>query len=205
MKISSSDSYPLFLASLSENNGYISAKKAVALGISHKTFYNYAKLAGLEKAAPGLFINPENLKDRLFVFSFRHPSLVYSHATALFLLGRSEREPLIKEFTVIRGNNPNTYADTERPAIHFVESDLLFLGRTVIRTSFGNSVPCYNLERTIVDLIRSRNKIDKDTVFKALREYAKSPEKNLPLLFNYAEKFKVAGYTKEIFEILLWK
>ena len=36
------------------------------------------------------------------------------------------------------------------------------MGLTMMKTPFGNSVPCYDLERTICDLTRRRNKMGTD-------------------------------------------
>lgn len=37
----------------------------------------------------------------------------------------------------------------------------------------GNIVHCYDTERTICDILRSRNRIDEETVISAVKNYAK--------------------------------
>lgn len=40
------------------------------------------------------------------------------------------------------------------------------------KTTFGNQVRCYNAERSICDMLRSRNRMDEETVISSLKKYA---------------------------------
>ena len=44
-------------------------------------------------------------------------------------------------------------------------------------TSFGHSVPVYDMERTICDLLRSRKNIEMQVFQDALKQYAKRKDK----------------------------
>ena len=67
----------------------------------------------------------------------------------------------------------------------------------------GNRVPCYSLERTLVDLVRSRNKGDPDLVPAALKNYVKLKERKIPLLLEYAKAFRVEKIINSYLEVLL--
>jgi predicted transcriptional regulator of viral defense system len=67
----------------------------------------------------------------------------------------------------------------------------------------GNIVKIYDLEKTICDCIRYRNKIGIDIVKEALNEYIKKKEKNINKLIEYAKITGVYSITKKYFEVLL--
>lgn len=65
------------------------------------------------------------------------------------------------------------------------------IGITTAQTPFGHSVPVYDMERTICDLIRSRNIIEIQTFQSALKQYVHRKDKNLRTLMQYAAMFHV--------------
>lgn len=71
------------------------------------------------------------------------------------------------------------------------------------KTTLGNEVRCYNAERTICDLLRSRNRLDEEIVISAIKNYAASPDKNLNLLALYAPQFGIDKILKRYMEVLL--
>ena len=88
----------------------------------------------------------------------KYPKIVYSHETALFLHGLTDRTPFEYSATV-----PGSYKVvnnlSEDFKIYYIKNELRALGITDGTTSFGNRIKQYNVERTICDIIRSRNKI----------------------------------------------
>jgi hypothetical protein len=182
--------------------GYILAKDAKRYGISYQAFFVLVKEFSLEKAAPGIYVQLSLIPDSLYLFSLPHPSAVYSHSTALYLLGYSTRDPINKEIIVFKGQNPKTYAQ-EGGKVHFVEAKLLGLGLISAATPQGNCVPSYNLERTLVDLVRSRNKGDPDLAAAAIKNYVKLKERKIPLLLEYAKAFRVEKIINSYLDVLL--
>ena len=77
------------------------------------------------------------------------------------------------------------------------------LGVTSAKTSFGHPVPVYDMERTICDLIRSRNNIEMQTYQNALKRYVRRKDKNLKNLMNYAQMFRVEKILRQYLEVLL--
>ena len=69
--------------------------------------------------------------------------------------------------------------------------------------TFGNKVRCYNLERTVCDVLRSRNRLNEETVLSAVKQYAASNEKDLNMLAEYAGQFRVSKVLKQYLEVLL--
>lgn len=69
---------------------------------------------------------------------------------------------------------------------------------------FGNIVPCYNAERTICDLLRSKNRIDNEFLISGIKNYFGSKNKDLNRLYEYAKIFKVEKEVRTYAEILLF-
>ena len=72
-----------------------------------------------------------------------------------------------------------------------------------MQTSFGHSVPVYDMERTICDLLRSRKNIEIQVLQDALRQYARRKDKNLRMLMKYASMFHVERILRPYLEVLL--
>jgi hypothetical protein len=70
-------------------------------------------------------------------------------------------------------------------------------------TPHGNQVQTTDLERTICDIVRSRNKIDVQVRNAALKEYVKNKDRNLNRLHAYAKQFRIQTIVRDYLEILL--
>ena len=64
------------------------------------------------------------------------------------------------------------------------------------------TIKIYDLERTIIDILRDRNKTDLQIFNTAINEYMKRIDKNLILLSEYAEKFKIGKILSQYMEVL---
>jgi len=71
------------------------------------------------------------------------------------------------------------------------------------KTTFGNTVRCYDPERTICDILRSRSRMDEETVIAAIKHYGDYKNKNLQKIAEYAEKLRVSKQVKGYMEVLL--
>ena len=66
----------------------------------------------------------------------------------------------------------------------------------------NSTIKIYNLERTICDIIRDRNKLDLQIFNTAINEYMKRKDKNLIRLAEYAKKFNIEKILKQYMEVL---
>ena len=67
----------------------------------------------------------------------------------------------------------------------------------------GNKVKCYNLERTIIDIIISNKTLDTESRNKAVRECIKSKNFDYDLMLEYAKKMKVYDKIKTIMDVVI--
>ena len=57
--------------------------------------------------------------------------------------------------------------------VFYVDKDIYELGLTQIDTQIGNKIKVYYIERCIIDIIRSKNRMDSEFVKYRIREYIK--------------------------------
>lgn len=67
----------------------------------------------------------------------------------------------------------------------------------------GNTIPMYDLERTMCDLVRNRSSFEIQDFNTALKSYARKKEKNLTKLFEYAKLLRVENLMRSYMEVLL--
>ena len=185
-----------------EHGGIIETKIAAQHGISKAMLYKLCKEEKIHRIVKGQYILPEDMQDELLSISKRSEKIIFSHETALYLHGISDRTPFEHSITAPSGCIPSAAIKSECK-IYYIKSELFDLGKTKLNTPSGNSVPAYDLERTICDVIRSRNKLGTETFLAALKLYASNPKKDLNKLNFYAKKLRVANVLHQYLEVLL--
>lgn len=195
--------YMIELAAIAkEHGGIIDTKVAAQRGISKAMLSKLCKEEKIHRIVKGQYILPEEMQDELLSISKRSDKVVFSHETALFLHGISDRTPFEHTITAPSGCVPSTAIKSECK-VYYIKPELFELGKTMLKTPAGNLVPVYDLERTICDVIRSRNKMGTETFLAALKLYAASPKKDLNKLNTYAKQMRVANVLRQYLEMLL--
>ena len=191
------------LSDLAElRNGYLSITEAQGLGISRTYIQEYISANGFERIARGLYKSPDVWTDYLYIIALKNERAVYSFDTALMLNGLTEREPSDIFVTVSRSYNASHLRSTGI-IVNYVRDEWVDLGRTVAKTTYGNEVSVYDMERTICDILRVRDKKDPQMFVYAIKEYAKSANKNLQRLMKYAKVLGVEAELRRYMEVLL--
>jgi len=156
----------------------------------------------LERVERGVYVSTDAIEDEMYSMQIKYPKLIYSHETALYLHGLSDRTPF--EFSA---SVPSGYkvvrAVAERFKIYYIKKELHELGVETIQSSHGNPIKAYNIERTVCDIIRSRSRIDIQILNEALKRFVKLKSSDLSLLMDYAKKLKIDTVLKNYLEVLL--
>jgi hypothetical protein len=183
-------------------NGFLKTSEAMATGISRAYFREYVQKRGLERVARGLYRSMNTWDDPMFVLQVRYLDLIFSHETALYLLNLADREP--DPFTVtMRAGVNATALSNAGIKVYKIKPELFEKGLVKVKSPAGNSLRSYNAERTICDLLRSRNHIEIQTLQTAVKEYLRLEEKNIPQLMRYAKAFSVEKILRSYLEVLL--
>ena len=157
----------------------------------------------IERIGRGIYVLPDLLEDEMLILQKKYPNLIYSHETALFLHELSDRTPFEYSVTVPSGYKV-VNAISEKSKIYYVKKELHLMGTAEGKTSLGNTLSIYNVERTICDILRSRNRIDIQIFSDALKRVAKKKNLDYALLMEYAKKLNVEKILNTYMEVLIW-
>ena len=163
---------------------------------------NKSKEKELEQAAHGVYVSPDAWVDGMYLLHLRCSQGIFSHETALFFHDLTDREPSPYSITVRRGYS-TTRLKADGILVYTIKPELHDVGKSTARTPFGHTVPAYDMERTICDLLRCRSSIEMQTFQGALKMYARRKEKNLRRLMQYAGLFRVEKILRQYLEVLL--
>lgn len=160
------------------------------------------KLEKIERVSRGVYVTTDAIDDEMYFMQLKVPKIIYSHDTALFMHGLSDRTPNIYSITI-----PSNYRvskeikDTYK--VFYIKPELYEMGKIIKNTSFGNEVMVYDIERTICDIVRSRSKIDIQIFNDALKRYVKLKTADLNKLHIYAKELKIYKLIRLYMEVLL--
>lgn len=185
-----------------KQNGFLSAVDVVSMGFSRNLLSVYVRNGLLVRVKQGLYSLPDSVEDDMFTLAVGYPRLVFSHESALFLNGLSDRTPFMHSVSIPK-NTSLSATQREKCICHYVRPEQYDLGIISCKTIFGNEVRCYNAERTICDLIKAGNKTDVETLTAAIKNYAASKGKDIALLGSYASKLKVLKEIQMFMGVLL--
>ena len=184
------------------NNGIVKTAQVLESGITKTSFYAYVRQRGIEQAAHGIYVSPNAWTDGMYMLHLRCSQAIFSHESALFFHDLTDREPKPYSVTVRTGYNPASLK-ADGIKVYTIKKELHDVGLITMDTPFGNAVPVYDAERTICDLIRSRSSIEMQTFQDALKQYARSREKDLRKLMRSAKMFHVEKILRQYLEVLL--
>lgn len=156
----------------------------------------------LERVDRGIYVSTDAIEDEMYSMQTKYPKLIYSHETALYLHGLSDRTPFEYSASVPSGYKV-VGSMAERFKIYYIKKELHELGVETVQSSHGNPIKTYNIERTICDLIRSRNRIDVQILNEALKRFVKLKSADLSMLIDYAKKLRIDAVLKNYLEVLL--
>lgn len=184
------------------NNGYVTTKQVKNANINTVDLTRLVKQKKLERISRGYYALVNTFCDDYYKYQLKSKNCVFSHATALYLYDLSDRTPLYFDMTVPAGYNGSLRQD-KNVVLHYVKREILNLGLTTIDSPFGMKIKTYDIERTICDIIKNKNKMDIEVFTKALKEYSRLKNKDLLKLMKYAKKLNVEKKVREYMEVLL--
>lgn len=131
------------------------------------------------------------------------PDAVLCMETALFHYRYSDRNPAEWNISIDKNvSRQRTKIDYPFVKAYRVETVLVTLGETTDKIDFID-VRIYDRDRTICDVLRNMNKMDKEIFNKAIQSYVKDPKKNIPNLMRYAKALRIQKRVKDLIGVWL--
>lgn len=145
----------------------------------------------------------DNGESEVVIINRLFPDAVLCMETALFYYKYSDRNPMEWNFSIDK-NISKLRTNVDYPFIkaYRVEPELVTLGETEGEID-SHKVRIYDRDRTICDVLRNMNKMDKEIFNKAVQGYVKDPKKNIPNLMKYAIVLRVQKRVKDMIGVWL--
>ena len=185
----------------SAENGIVTSKKITELGLHRSILGEMVNRGDLIACSRGIFMLADEWEDEFLLLQQKFKRGIYSHSTALYLLGYSERVPLSFHMTFPSNYNTKSLKD-ENVEITRVIKKNYELGISSAVTPSGNTVAVYDLERSLCDIVRGSGD-DIQTIQYAMRKYASSKDKDINKLTKYAKQLRVEPKIRRYMEVLL--
>ena len=184
---------------IEKNNGLLYSAEVSKLNI-HKQYIKLLCDEGyIERKEKGVYVKKGKNVNDFFLLQQRYKTGIFSHNTALYFYHLTDRTPLKYDLTF----KSNIRVNDEIIAPHYIKENKYEIGLTEMKLPDGTTIKLYDMERTIIDILRDRNKIDLQIFNTAMNEYVKKKDKNLIKLSKYAKEFKMENILKNYMEVLL--
>ena len=185
----------------SNSTPIVTTKEINTLGLHRSILKKLVSAGKISKYSKGIYIKNNSWEDEFQLLQLKYPKGIYSHNTALYLLGYSDRTPALFTMTFPHGYNASSLANEPIEKKQSIK-ELYNLGIVEIKDFSGNLVKVYELEKTLCDMMRGNNR-DIEVITSAFKKYSTSKTKNIPKLMKYAKLLKVTSKIQPYLEVLL--
>lgn len=192
----------LVLELFKKNNGILESKQATEVGIDNKVLQRLTNTGEIERVGRGLYIDANYMEDEYLITQYRCKKGVFSHETALFFHDLCDRTPFQLMLTIPAGYNTRLLKNTDSYKFFYCKKEICEIGKMSIHSPYGNEIVVYDKERTICDCLRKKDKLDKDLVLTAVKQYMTEPESDFSKLLKYAELFHMRELVRQYMEVL---
>lgn len=154
---------------LEENNGILLSRDIKACNIPSIYLTRMVNEGILTRISRGVYLSTKGDYDEYYLFQKQYGVPIFSYASALYLHQFTDDIYPALEVTVYKGYNVHRFNNVN--IVHYVTKDIYELGITECKTVYDNPVKTYDLERTICDFIKNRNKVDTELFSKTIYRY----------------------------------
>lgn len=190
----------LFLA----HGGIMKTCELKEAGYYYKKIQSLIESCKIERVRQGYYqyVGEDPFSD-IPVIANLFPDAVICMESALDYYGYTDRTPAAWHLAVKSTSARNRF-HIDYPCVrpHFVQENRYLLGITTAVID-GTEVKIYDQERTMVDILFHRNKVDSEVFNTAVRRYIRDPEKKEAQLMRYAKVFHVERKVKEVLGVWL--
>jgi predicted transcriptional regulator of viral defense system len=187
-----------------KNQGLLRTTEAMRLGIHPRILYQMRDEGLLEQLARGVYRLievPDFSEPDLILVSKKIPHGIICLISAL---AYHEITTQIPHFVYIAIPNKSRTSTLDYPPIrHFRYSEKVYAAGVETKLIGGYPVKIYNVEKTLADCVKFRNKIGMDIVIEALKMYCKRKNTKIDKLYEYAKINRVEKILQPILETIV--
>lgn len=196
--------FELAITAFKESGGILTMSEAMTVGIHRRELYALRDRGDLEVVSRGLY----RLRDMsdLSLPDFIPVAKKIPHGVICLIsaLAFHEITTQIPHFVYVAlPSHAHKPAISHPPMRYFWYSQKLLSTGVQEHSIDGCTIMIFDIEKTLVDCVKFRNKIGMDVVLEALKMYWHSKKADLEKLFEYARLFRVEKILKPIMETIV--
>lgn len=192
------------IAAFREAGGILTMSEAMTVGIHRRELYALRDRGELEVVSRGLYRLNDMPDPSLPDFIPVAKKIPHGVICLISALAFHEITTQIPHFVYVA-----LPSQAHKPAIFHPPMRYFWYSQKLLNTGVqehsidGCTVMIFDVEKTLVDCVKFRNKIGMDVVLEALKMYWHSRKTNLEKLFEYAKLFRVEKILKPIMETIV--
>lgn len=191
------------LEKISDEKGLISVSDAEQNGINRYRLSYLVREDVIDRVGHGLYALKDEIIDEYALIQNKSDKLIFSYHTALYFHDLSDRVPSQIHITIPQGYNASRLKKRhDNLIVHYVQTEVLGLGKEKALSPLGSEIVIYDVERCICDLIKDENKIDSQIFTGAIKQYFSEKKINTRKLIKYAKELKVENQIRKYIEVL---
>ena len=194
----------LAIAAFREAGGILTMSEAMKVGIHRRELYALRDKGDLEVVSRGLYRLVDMPDPSLPDFIPVAKKIPHGVICLISALAFHEITTQIPHFVYVAlPSQAHKPAISHPPMRYFWYSKKLLSTGVQKHSISGCNIMIFDVEKTLVDCVKFRNKIGMDVVLEALKMYWQSRKTNLEKLFEYAKLFRVEKILKPIMETIV--
>ncbi len=194
----------LAIAAFREAGGILTMSEAIKVGIHRRELYALRDRGDLEVVSRGLYRLVDMPDPSLPDFIPVAKKIPHGVICLISALAFHEITTQIPHFVYVA-----LPSQAHKPAISYPPMRYFWYSQKLLKTGVqehsidGCTIKVFDVEKTLVDCVKFRNKIGMDVVLEAFKMYWQSRKTNLEKLFEYAKLFRVEKVLKPIMETIV--
>lgn len=181
-----------------KNGGILRTYQLNELGFYSRQINKLIEDGHITRVKRGIYELKGNIYPEDVIIARLFPNAVIFLESALMIYGYTDRIPLSWQIAVDRNSEKGQYKiDYPLVEVFYMEPRLLNVG-VDIKQIENVDVKIFNRDRTICDVLRYENKMEREVFSNAIQRYVKDPKKNIKNLLEYSKvlnlKNKVQTY-----------
>lgn len=174
-----------------KNGGILRTFELNKLGLSSRQINKLLESGDITKIKRGYYELSGSIYPEEVVIARLFPNSVIFLESALMIYGYTDRIPAAWQIAVDRDSEKNQYQiDYPQINVFYMERKLLDIGIDTIQIE-GVNVKIFNRDRTICDVLRYENKLEREVFSNAIQRYVKDPKVNIKKLLEYSDIFNI--------------
>lgn len=177
-----------------EHDGVVKTSQLYTLGIDYRRIQNFVDWGVLLRIKNGYYsLQEQKLSEDEMIFRLFGEDGVLTMESALYIYGYLPAKPYEYQIAVDKNTSKSRF-HLNYPFVHPYYSEPKVLSLGVSEIPFGGGMmKIYDKERLICDCLKYEDRMDRESLKKALLAYIKEPKKDISKLLTYAKERKVVS------------